>query len=89
MSNRTLRERIVQALATYRRGDSTLADLRSAVVVNGRSMEAMPYVLVKEIDDMEYLLTVAQWTDEEGCAPDMESVLTKLDSWLNSVPVEV
>jgi hypothetical protein len=79
---------MVEALATYRRGESTLADLRNAVVGNGRAMEALPDALRTEIQAIEHRLTVAQWLNEDGFVPEEERVLAQLDTWLNTVPVD-
>ena len=46
----------------------------------------MPYALVKEIDDIEYQLTVAQFSDEEDCLPTDVEALSQLSSWLSKVP---
>ena len=89
MSNRTLRDRIAAALDAYRKGEAPLSALRDAVVQNGRAMEAMPYSLVKQIDDIEYALTAAQWAEEEDCLPQMGEALSELDGWLRAVPLDV
>ena len=88
MSNRTLHTHIAQALAAYRAGSIGIPALRDAVVQNGRALEAMPYALVKEIDDIEYDLTAAQFAEEEDCIPNIRGAIAKLESWLNAVPLE-
>ena len=88
MSNRTLHDRIAQALADYRSGTIGIPALRDAVVQNGRALEAMPYPLVKEIDDIEYDLTAAQFAEDEDCVPNMGSAIAKLESWLKALPLE-
>jgi len=88
MSNRTLHGRIAQALADYRTGTIGIPALRDAVVQNGRALEAMPYALVQEIDDIEYDLTAGQFAEEENCIPNVGSALERLESWLRAVPLE-
>jgi hypothetical protein len=88
MSNRTLHNRIAQALAAYRSGSIGIPALRDAVVHNGRALEAMPFALVKEIDDIEYDLTAAQFAEEEDCIADTRGTIEKLERWLNAVPLE-
>ncbi len=88
MSNRTLHQRIAQALADYRAGSIGIPALRDAVVQNGRALEAMPYPLVREIASIEYDLTVAQFSEDEDCVPNIGSAISKLESWLNAVPLE-
>jgi len=89
MSNRTLHERIVQAVAAYRAGKLSIAELNSAVVHHGRALESMPYSLSKELGDIDYELTMARLAEEEGCVADTNSALSKLDSWLGAVPLKV
>ncbi|KRG73373.1 hypothetical protein ABB30_15350 [Stenotrophomonas ginsengisoli] len=86
MSNTTLKKRIVDAIDQFERGQLSLVALRSAVVDNGQALEAMPYPLIKEIDDIEYKLTLSQWYDEEGCEVSPEEALSALKSWLSRVP---
>lgn len=88
MSNRTLHGRIAQALTDYRIGAIGIPALRDAVVQNGHALEAMPYALVQEIDDIEYDLTAAQFAEEEDCVPNIDSAIAKLESWLNALPLE-
>jgi len=89
MSNRTLHDRIVEALADYRAGSIGIPALIDAVVQNGRALEAMPFDLFKEIDDIEYDLTAAQLAEDEDCVPNIGSAIAKLESWLKALPVEV
>ena len=89
MSNVTLKARIVRALAEFEAGRMDHAGLRSAVVENGRALEAIPYALVKGIDDLEYLLTTSQWYDEEGCETSREEALSAVKRWLAQVPEEL
>src|SRR5690606_12281319 len=86
MSNTTLKQRIVDAIDQFERAQLSLVALRSAVVDNGQALEAMPYPLIKEIDDIEYKLTLSQWYDEEGCEVSPEEALSALKSWLSRVP---
>jgi hypothetical protein len=88
MSNRTLHNHIAQALAAYRAGSIGIPALRDVLVQNGRALEAMPYALVKEIDDIEYDLTAAQFAEEEDCIPNIGAAIAKLESWLKTVPLE-
>jgi hypothetical protein len=48
----------------------------------------MPYPVIKELEEIEYKLTVSQFADEEDHYPDIEEVLEFIDTWLAKVPVE-
>jgi len=52
-------------------------------------MEALSEALRSELNQFEYLFTVAQFSDENSSLPTIEAVLARLDAWLNAVPVEV
>ncbi len=88
MSNRALRDRIAYVLAAYRKGETTLVELRDTLIQNGRALEAMPYHLIKQIDDLEFDLTSAQFAEDEDCVSDLSAALGELETWLSSVPIE-
>ncbi len=88
MSNNTLINRIEEALAKYENGDIDRKALISSVEENGSALEMMPYRLIKEIEEIEYQLTVAQFADEDEFLPCEEEALARLSSWLNEVPRE-
>ena len=89
MSNRTLHARIVKAVSAFRAGELTIAELNNAVVLNGRALESMPFTLSKDLGDIDYDLTMARLAEEEGCVADTDSALSKLETWLEAVPLEV
>jgi hypothetical protein len=88
MSNRTLRERISKSLAEFRAGRATRAELIDAVVLNGGALEMMPYRLIREIDAIEFDLTVSEFDDEDGVSPNTEQAMRRLDAWLEAIPLE-
>ena len=47
----------------------------------------MPYSMIKEIDDIEYMLTISQFSDEEDCETTIDETLIYIESWLNRIPV--
>ena len=85
MSNQTLKARIEEAVRRFEAGEIDLVALKSSVLVNGRALEAMPYEMIKEIDSIEYKLTVSQFYEEEGCEVSPELALTALKTWLKDV----
>ncbi len=88
MSNVSLLNRIEDALEKYQRGEINRKALISAVEDNGRALEMMPYTLFKEIDQIEYRLTVAQFADEDDFVPEEQEVISQLRQWLAKVPRE-
>jgi hypothetical protein len=88
MSNRSLHERMVCALAAYRRGALTVVELREVFALNGRALEAMPDTLAHEFGNIDHLLTLAQWTEEEDCVPDVAEALGRMDKWLAAIPMD-
>lgn len=88
MSDVSLLNRIEEALSKYQRGEINRKALISAVVDNGRALEMMPYALIKEIEEIEYHLTIAQYADEDDFMPNEEEVIGHLKKWLTKVPRE-
>jgi hypothetical protein len=89
VSNALLHERLASALEACRRGDVTLSELRDSFVLNARALEAMPYALVKGIDDIEYLLTVANLSEEDESEPNVAKALDAIEAWLAAAPKDV
>lgn len=86
MSNRTLKERIADAVRKFEGGEINITSLISALIVNGRALEAMPYGMLKEIDSIEYKLTVSQFHEEVNSEVSPEEALKALKTWLRNVP---
>lgn len=88
MSNISLKERIEHSIKEFKSGDIDIKGLKSSIEANGRSLEMMPYALVKEIDEIESRLTMAGFADEEDCETNIEEVLEYIEKWLEKVPTE-
>lgn len=88
MSNKSIRERIEKSVEEFKCGKINTQVLKESIVLNGRALEMMSYAMIKEIDDIEYKLTVSQFADEEDCYPNIEEVLEQIEMWLQKVPVE-
>jgi len=86
MSNRTIKERIETALIDFNEGKIDLTTLKGCIELNGQALEAMPYELIKDIDEIEYQLTQCEFADEEGCEYDVDSALSFIKTWLSKVP---
>lgn len=89
MSNRSLKCQIEKALARFRAGEIDLKTLISSVESNGRALEMMPYSLVTEIGQIEYQLTISQFSDEEGCELNIDDALGALEAWIEKIPLDV
>ena len=88
MSNRSIKDRIEKSLDDFKTGKINIKTLKDSIEVNGRALEMMPYSMIKEIDEIEYKLTLSQFADEEDCDANIEEVLKSIDLWLKKVPVE-
>ena len=88
MSNQSLKDGIEKSIEQFRAGKLSIKDLKNSIEINGQALEMMPYELIKELDEIEYKLTVSQFTDEEECFPNIEGVLIFIKSWLTKVPIE-
>lgn len=88
MSNRSLKKRIRISTEKFKVGEIDLIALKDSIGINGRALEMMPYEMIKQIDEIEYKLTVSQFADEEDCYTDIEEVLKSIDEWLTKIPIE-
>jgi hypothetical protein len=88
MSNRSIKERIEKSVDDFKAEKINIKMLKDSIELNGRALEMMPYSMIKEIDEIEYKLTVSQFADEEDCYPNIEEVLKLIEAWLKKVPVE-
>jgi hypothetical protein len=88
MSNRSIKERIEKSVDDFKAEKINIKMLKDSIELNGRALEMMPYSMIKEIDEIEYKLTVSQFADEEDCYSNIEEVLKLIEAWLKKVPVE-
>jgi len=88
MSNKSIKQRIQKSIESFKAGEISIHDLKASIETNGQALEMMPYSMIKEIDDIEYKLTVSQFSDEEDCYPNIEEVIRIIEAWLERVPVE-
>jgi len=86
MSNQSIKDRIQKALSDFESNQLSLVALKECVELNGPALEAMPYNLIKDIDEIEYQLTQCQFADEEDCEYSIESTISFIKNWLNNVP---
>lgn len=64
-----------------------MEELKSSIELNGRAMENMPYDLIKDIDNIEYQLTISEISYQEGVGVINGDVLDAIYLWLDKVPV--
>jgi hypothetical protein len=88
MSNRSIKERIEKSIDDFKEDKINIKMLKESIELNGRALEMIPYSMIKEIDEIEYKLTVSQFADEEDWYPNIEDVLKLIEAWLKKVPVE-
>lgn len=88
MSNQSIKSRISRTIEEFQAGKISIAQLKSSIEINGQALEMMPYELIKELDAIEYKLTVSQFADEEDSFSNIEEVLSFIKTWLSKVPTE-
>ena len=88
MSNTTIKQRIEESIQEFKSGKISIKDLKDSIELNGNVLEMMPYPMIKELEEIEYKLTVSQFADEENCYPNIEEALEFIEAWLVKVPVE-
>lgn len=89
MSNRTLIERIESGLADVRAEKISARTFAEIVRNNGRALEGMPYVLVKEFESLALDLEIAEGYDEDGYSPELAPLLVKTQAWLAMLPRDI
>jgi len=89
MSNQTLIARIESGLNSMRAREIGAATFAKIVRNNGRALEAMPYDLIRKIEDLAQDLEIAEWYEKDGLVPDLESVLGRTQALLASLPRDV
>lgn len=86
MSNESLINRIQANLDLVQAEQASARTLADSIRGNGRAFEAMPYELIKEIESLAMDLDIAQWHDEDGFAPELAPILSRVRDWLSKVP---
>ena len=87
MSNTSIKQHIVKAVKDFKEEKTTISQLKDSFEVNAQALEMMPYEMIKDIDDIEYKLTMSQFADEEDCETNIETALASIEAWLNKVPL--
>lgn len=88
MSNKSIKKRIAQSIKDFKSGNIDLKALKDSIEKNGQALEMMPYSLIKELDQIEYDLTVSKFADEEDSYSNIDEVLKTIEIWLGKVPEE-
>ncbi len=86
MSNMSIKDRIEKALFEFENKRLGIEALRDCIELNGQALEAMPYNLIKAIDEIEYQLTQCQLAEDEDCEHDIDSTIIFIKGWLNKIP---
>jgi hypothetical protein len=82
----SIKDRIEKALFEFENNRIGIEALIGCIELNGQALEAMPYNLIKEIDEIEYQLTQCQIADDEDCEYDIDSTIIFIKGWLNKIP---
>ena len=88
MSNKTIKQRIENSIQEFKAGKISIRDLTESIELNSNALEMMPYPMIKELEEIEYKLTISQFADEANCYPNTEEVLELIEAWLAKVPIE-
>lgn len=88
MSNESIKQRITKLIKDFKANKIDLRKLRGSIELDGRALEMMPFSMIKDLEEIEYKSMVAQFAQEEDCAPKTEEVIELLEAWLRNVPVE-
>lgn len=86
MSNESLINRIQVTLDQVQAQQASARTLADSIRGNGRALEAMPYDLIKEFENLAMDLDIAQWHDEDGFAPELAPTLIRVREWLSKLP---
>lgn len=86
LSNVSLVHRIEQSLLSLCRREILPSSAASSFLLNGRALEALPYHLIKEMEDIGMDLEIAAWHDEEEFSPNIRPVISRAEEWLAKVP---
>jgi len=89
MSNDSLIARIHASLELVEAHQSSARTLADSIRRNGKALEAMPYALIQEIEDMAMDLDISQWHDEDRFSPELGSILLRVRDWLSKLPRDV
>jgi hypothetical protein len=89
MSNQTLIARIEAGLETLRSREISASEFAEIVRKNGRSLDAMPYDLIKDMESLAHDFEIEQWYEEDGSVQELEPILRRTRAWLAMLPRKV
>lgn len=85
MSNKSLIERIELCLSLLSRREILPRVAASSFLLNGRTLEALPYDLILQMEDIGGDLEIANWEDEDEYPPYLGDVIRRAEEWLAKV----
>jgi len=86
MSNQTLIARIEDGLERFQSREISASEFAEIVRENGRSLEAVPYNLIKDIESLAHGFDIEQWYEEDGFVQELEPILRQTRAWLAMLP---
>ncbi len=86
MSNRSLVDSIKHGISEYEQGNLDLLALECLVFSAGSALEAMPYHLVQQLEEVRSDLQIERFRGEDGFVSDTAELISRLRAWLGHVP---
>ncbi|TWI46326.1 hypothetical protein IQ22_04477 [Pseudomonas duriflava] len=86
MSNRSLVASIENGISAYEQGNLELLALECLVVNAGSALEAMPYHLIQQFEEIRGDLQIDRFRSEDGFVSGTSELITRLRAWLDHVP---
>jgi hypothetical protein len=86
MSNQTLIARIESGLERLRSQEISASEFAEIMRKNGRSLEGLPYDLIKDMESLAHDFDIEQWYEEDGSVQELEPILRRTRAWLAMLP---
>jgi hypothetical protein len=86
MSNQTLIARIKDGLERFRSREISASKFAEIVRENGRSLEGVPYDLIKDMESLAHDFDIERWYEEDGSVQELEPILRRTLAWLAMLP---
>lgn len=87
MSNRSLVASIENGIAEYEQGNVEPLALECLVVSASSALEAMPYHLIQQFEEIRGDLQIERFRSEDGFVSDTDELVKRLRAWLDHVPL--
>lgn len=85
MSNQSLITRIRQKLTAFGKNEASCAELAYTLRHEGKALEALPFDLHRQVEGLAQDFEAAQWAIDEGCLPDIASLIARTEILLEKI----